>query len=1068
MAKLEEIDPLAFRLMELEEDRQKKKIILVPSESVCAPPIREALCSNFTNIYAEGYPSTRMSSCSEEELQDFRYQDPFFRRYYDRRYYKGCDLANYVESLAKRRCAELFAGNGIAPDDISVNVQPLSGAVANSAIYTAFLKPGDALLSPALDCGGHLSHGSPSNRSGMLFDVVNYRIDRRGKLEYSQIEELALKHKPRMIISGFSAYPYEVDWKRLREICDEVGCYLMADVAHQAGLIAAGLFPSPIGYADAIMFTTHKTMLGPRGAVILTTDLEKGRRIDRAVFPGEQGGPHINSILAKAVCFKLAKTEEFRTTQKKIVENCRELATELRRDGVELAYGGTSTHMLLVDLAATFGDLTGEIASRILDLCGIVVNKNSLPGDKNPVHPTGIRLGTVWATQIGMSRREMDELASLIVDVLQNIEPFFYTGSSHPIGRGKIAMEVMERTKVMVGRLLGEKNGLLEARNGYLMHSHYGLEESVHERALFDMGDMCLLRIGGERSFSFLQDVVSVDLSPLKDGDMARSLMLKDGKVLDDLLILKLSSDDWALTVHPDRAKEVKSWLQGLSDGYILFDKDLLKKVDGPVTIEPFDRVMISLYGEMEKTSKAKDHRLNGWHHFYVDEERAGSLWEELIEGGARPAGLKARERLMGREEGDAKTVYERSPSLFSPSKVYFIGRDSIPIEKRERSIFKPPTPKGEKSSPLYDEHVSLNANMCTFAGWRMPLSYGLPSDEHLAVRTKSGLFDLSHMGIIQLEGEHVDTFLDIATTNHILPMEVGRARYTYILSPQGEVIDDVIIYRLADRYMMVCNAINEERVKAWLRAINSKRVKIDDDGSREVSSPVTIRDLKAEKEGEKRKTNLALQGPKSKEALSRIGIDVRLKRNQLMRMELNGFETIISRTGYTGERFGYEIYTHPKNARIVWGELLEEHELVKPCGLAARDSTRIEAGFPLYGREIEGELKITPTEAGYGHFIKSHKVFFVGREEYLKKRPRGKVVKFKIPKKGARVIRFGEPVVISGKERGRVTSSSLVGGKQMGMAFVSGEIGEGSKIGILTHGKVEEAIVIPRFLLQV
>lgn len=1087
MLKLEEVDPLASRLIRLEGDRQKKKIIMIPSESICSEPVREALGSCFTNIYAEGYPSSRMSSCSEEKLKDFGNLNSYFRRYYDRRYYKGCDLVDYVESLAKRRCAELFASNGISPDEIQVNVQPLSGAPANSAIYTAFLKPGDVLMGPALDCGGHLSHGSPSNRSGMLYDVVSYGIDRRGRLDYSMIEDLAQKHNPKMIISGFSAYPWGIDWKRLREICDSVGAYLLADVAHPAGLIAAGLFPNPVGWADAVMFTTHKTMLGPRGAVIMTTDPKKADLIDKAVFPGEQGGPHINNILAKAVAFKMAKTDEFRRTQKSVIENCGALAHGLQKNGLELAYGGTSTHMVLVDLEATRKNLTGEITSRILDLCGIVVNKNSLPGDANPVHPTGIRLGTVWATQMGMDKDDMGELAWMVAQIVASIKPFFYIGATNPIGRGKIPKDVMERVSVGVRELMNgkeeqgpkktilyerhkERGASFEEKNGYLMPSHYG-EESKCDRKLFDMGDMGLLAIRGERAFRFLQDAVTGDLSHLGDGEMARSLLLKDGEVLDDILILKVSRDSWIITSHPDKSEEVRDWLQGLSDGYMEFDSDVLKKVDGPVAIEPLeDLAMVSLHGELDLLPDGfKHHELGGWHHFYVEEEKTSDLWDRLIDLGASPAGTWDRDLQIDVEGGKAREAYTSNPDLFFLGKTYFVGRELLPEIPRTRARFEFIPSEEGKSPALYDEHLSLKARMASFAGWKMPISYGLPSDEHRAVRTTCGLFDLSHMGVLGIEGEYAKRFLDTVCTNYMLPLDVGWARYAYILTPEGDVMDDVFVYRIEkDAYILVCNAVNEDRVKAWLKTVNSRSAAIDSSGVKEIEVPVTIRDLKTEAMDMGMMIDIALQGPTSREALSKIGVDLSLQRNQLKVEELNGFKTIISRTGYTGEEMGYEIYTHPKNAKIIWKELLADGGQVMPCGLAARDSTRIEAGFPLYGREIGGDYDITPTEAGYGQFIKYHKPFFVGRDAYIKKKAIGEVVRFRVPRKGVRAIRFGDTVIVGGVEAGNITSCALADGLQTGMAFLRQGVDEGSTISISTHGKMEDAEVLPRFFREV
>ncbi|MEA1963565.1 MAG: hypothetical protein U9O41_00290, partial [Candidatus Aerophobetes bacterium] len=295
-ADLFRVDPDIHRMIDFEVARQIQKIILIPSESICPKPVREALSSPFTNLYAEGYPPLRMSEENNEKvLLDFNYQLTHYRRYSDRRFYKGVEFADFVESLAQRRIAKCFATDKVSADKIFVNVQPLSGAAANNAVYASFIKPGDTIMGMSLSHGGHLTHGSEFNRSGKYYNVISYEVDlESGKLNYDAIKDLASQYKPKIIIAGYSAYPWSVDWEKFREIADSAGAFLFADIAHVAGMVVAGVYPNPVGFADVITFTTHKTLCGPRGAVILTTDREKANLIDEAVFPGEQGGPHIN------------------------------------------------------------------------------------------------------------------------------------------------------------------------------------------------------------------------------------------------------------------------------------------------------------------------------------------------------------------------------------------------------------------------------------------------------------------------------------------------------------------------------------------------------------------------------------------------------------------------------------------------------------------------------------------------------------------------------------------------------------------------------------------------------
>jgi glycine hydroxymethyltransferase len=388
----EDLDDFSSDLIRLETERQRRKVILIASESISPRPVREAVASPFTNLYAEGLPGSRMCRWDVDFLDDYEHQLSYLKRYTDRRYYKGCDYVDFFESLAQRRCAEAFANDIAGPDDIYVNVQPLSGAAANNAVYLATLEPGEAVMGMALDSGGHLSHGSPVNRSGKYQRVHPYTVDpATGLLDMDRINEQAQEVKPGLIIAGYSAYPRNIDWKAFKEIAEDVGAFLLADIAHPAGLVVAGEFPSPVGIADAITFTTHKTMCGPRGAVIMSTDVEIGRRMDLAVFPGEQGGPHENVIAGKAVAFEIAKSPPFKEMQRQVKKNARVLGEVLEDEGLTLAYGGTDCHYVMVDLNKVPGPTgetpRGEVVSRLLDLAGVTLNKNTKAGDDSAVHP---------------------------------------------------------------------------------------------------------------------------------------------------------------------------------------------------------------------------------------------------------------------------------------------------------------------------------------------------------------------------------------------------------------------------------------------------------------------------------------------------------------------------------------------------------------------------------------------------------------------------------------------------------------------------------------------------------
>lgn len=377
-----------YNAISKETEREQNKILLIASENYASKAVLEAQGSVFTNKYAEGYPN--------------------------RRYYGGCEYADIVESLAIQRAKELFGAE-------HVNVQPHSGSQANMAVYFSFLKHGDAILGMNLAHGGHLSHGASVNFTGMFYKSISYGLDKNtGYIDMNEVRGLALKHKPKMIVVGASAYSRIIDFKAFAEISKEIGAYLMADIAHIAGLIAANEHPSPIPYADFVTSTTHKTLRGPRGGMIMCR-AEYAKAIDKMIFPGIQGGPLVHVIAAKAVAFKEALTDEFKDYQKRVVKNAKKLAEGLINYGFKIISGGTDNHLMLVDLSNM--NVTGKEAEEALDRAGITVNKNSIPYDNKPPSITsGIRLGTPSVTTRGMGENEMNEIAEIISNVICNIK----------------------------------------------------------------------------------------------------------------------------------------------------------------------------------------------------------------------------------------------------------------------------------------------------------------------------------------------------------------------------------------------------------------------------------------------------------------------------------------------------------------------------------------------------------------------------------------------------------------------------------------------------------------------
>lgn len=382
-------DPALYAAIVEETQRQEAHIELIASENYTSPRVMEAQGSQLTNKYAEGYPG--------------------------KRYYGGCEYVDKAEALAIERACQLF-------DCQYANVQPHSGSQANSAVYMALLNPGDTVLGMSLAHGGHLTHGSPVNFSGKHYNVIPYGIDATGQIDYNEMEALALEHKPKMIIGGFSAYSQIVDWARMREIADKVDAYLFVDMAHIAGLVAAGVYPTPIPHAHVVTTTTHKTLAGPRGGLILSNAGEDMyKKLNSAVFPGGQGGPLMHVIAAKAVAFKEAMEPEFKTYQQAVVMNAKAMVREFQNRGYKIVSGSTENHLFLVDLIDK--NITGKDADAALGAANITVNKNSVPNDpRSPFVTSGIRIGTPAITRRGFTESDSVVLAGWICDVLDHID----------------------------------------------------------------------------------------------------------------------------------------------------------------------------------------------------------------------------------------------------------------------------------------------------------------------------------------------------------------------------------------------------------------------------------------------------------------------------------------------------------------------------------------------------------------------------------------------------------------------------------------------------------------------
>ncbi|MBK6793139.1 MAG: glycine cleavage system aminomethyltransferase GcvT, partial [Anaerolineales bacterium] len=864
---------------------------------------------------------------------------------------------------------------------------------------------------------------------------VHYGVDANEKLDYEAIRQLALEHKPKLLIAGYSSYSWIPDWKKFREIADEVGAYLLTDISHIGGLVAAGVVPSPIGIADVVMSTTHKSLDGPRGAVLMTTKADIAKKIDKAVFPGEQGGPHVNVFAGLALTFKLAQTKQFKKLQDQTIKNAVAMADQFTKRGLRVPFGGTNCHMLNVDCSSVVGEdgtkLSGDQAARILDIIGVVVNRNTIPGDKSAAAPSGIRLGTPWITQRGFNEKQSRQLADIIADVLLACAPHAVdTVRKGKQRRAKVDFKVFNDAKLKIRKLaMGAGIDFKPTKTGY-PHFYY----------IDDKATTGVFELSGQRIRQVLDYVASSDLSALKKGKtQVTSLATPKGVVKG--LLKNVDNTTYQLSVPVKDASVVGTWLRDLSDGYTSFNLDgskdfSTKRVPGPFVVS------------------------------------------EVV--GARR---------------DVPLLKATVPPLQSEVKPWFVGVSSN-VKEEALPPFVWNEAEGElKKTALNQTHRDLGGRMVPFAGWEMPVQYSGIFEEHLATRNAAGLFDVSHMGAYDVRGADAASFLDTVCGNDCGGLMPGESLYTHFLTPDGDVIDDTLVYRRGfDNFLVVVNASNDDKDRTWLESVRDGKVKIDNarPWARAYGYNAEIRNLRDPKSGNDMRVDIALQGPKSRDILLAMGVDdatkqriMKLKRTELCDANVGGFDLIVSRTGYTGEKMAFELFVHPESAVAFWNGVLKAGEPfgVKPIGLGARDSLRTEAGLPLYGhemglgsgkgdgfgweymeqRDFSGTLMrdLGVAEGGFGSYVKTYKPWFIGRDAFVarEKERKGVVVRFTFDEQRTRMAHNGDPVLnADGKRIGFVTSCAIDSARFItGQAYVQlAYAKEGTVIGVNQGGNVD------------
>ncbi len=1016
---LSDLDPEVYKLTQLEAERQARKLILIASESQAPLAVREAMGSAFQNIYAEGYPEDEWRKMPEAGLFDYETRLAEYRRRGDPRYYKGVEYADVVESLACRRAAEVFAANGVKPEQIFVNVQALSGGPANNAVYQALVGLGDTIMGMNLLHGGHLSHGSSVNRSGKWFKAVHYAVDPvTEKIDYDKVRALALENKPKLLIAGASSYSWVPDWKKFREIADEVGAIFLADISHLGGLVAAGVVPSPIGYAHVVMTTTHKSLDGPRGAILMSTDAAISKKIDRAVFPGEQGGPHVHIFAALALTFKLAKTEQFKQLQAQTLINAAAMADQFIKRGLRVPFGGTDTHLVNVDCTSVKSadgiSLSGDMAARILDLVGIVINRNTIPGDKSALDPSGIRLGTPWITQRGFDEDKTRQLTDIMADVMLACAPHAVdTVRKGKVRRAKLDFNVLNEARLKIRKLADEAGVDFEYEKS--VYPHYFFVDDVSATGVFNLL--------GPRVRQFLDYAVSTDLSALKPGiAVSTSIATPKGTVAGALT--RLEGGSYQLTVDAGDSGLVSAWLRDLSDGYVSFRADGEKDFDparlpGPVVVADSTDVRAIRESPQQGVDKP----------WFIGMQAAGGGDEKPAFAWTESEGPLKRTRL-----------YDVHKSL---------GGRLVPFAGWEMPV---------QYTGVKEEHLATRQAAGLFDVSHMGVYEVLGADAASFLDTVCG----NDCGGLA-PGESLYT--------HFLTPDADV------------IDDTLVYRRGAEKFLVVVNASNDDKDRTWLESVRDGAVKIDNarPWARIFGYEAVIRNLRDPQAGNDMRIDIALQGPKSRDTLLAMGVDaatrariMKLKRTELCDATVGEFDLIVSRTGYTGEKMAFELFVHPDRAVDFWNAVLKAGEAfgVKPIGLGARDSLRTEAGLPLYGHEMGlgsgkfGERDLGVAEGGFGSYVKPYKPWFIGREAFMarEKARKGVVARFRFTEQGVRMAHNGDPVVDKrGKVIGWVTSCSLDSeGYLTGQAYVTlANAVEGTPI-FIYQGAPKDAGVAP------
>jgi glycine hydroxymethyltransferase len=627
----------------------------------------------------------------------------------------------------------------------------------------------------------------------------------------------------------------------------------------------------------------------------------------------------------------------------------------------------------------------------------LVTNRNTIPGDPSAFRASGVRLGTVWISQLGYGDDEIDLLAQAIAIVLKGCRPFTYSGlGSKKLLRAKVDPSALQEARTIVNEL-------------------------THSESRENKGDA--IEVRNPEVSNFLQYALTSDVKSLAMGDVQKTEVIGHDFHFQGQ-INKKSPDRYRLRFDSaNQASKVAQWLNDLSDGYVYFG-DLYAKLPGPIVASQVD----------------------------VDQPVL-----EIADG--------------------KEAVVETKP--------FYIGQGLEPADSQKLPNFSWTEPEDApiKYTDLHDTHLNMGGRMVPFGGWDMPVWYSSVSEEHAAVRETAGLFDVSHMGVLEASGSNAATFLNYLTSNDVDLLKVGQSQYSYLLFPNGDVVDDLFIYRRgAEKFMLVVNAANNDKDWAWMNAVNHGEVLIDKDRPwSKILHPATLRDLRDPKWGADCRVDIALQGPRSTDILLSLCDDPSLAERiktlnwaHLTEGSLSGFDLVISRTGYTGERQAYELFVHPEQSPAFWQTLLDAGKSygLKPCGLAARDSTRTEAGLPLYGHELAGPLNLSPIEAGFDSYVKLWKPFFIGRNAYINRRKSHDkvVIRFRMDEKGVRRPELGDPVLDRrGKIVGTVTSCAIdAEGYLLGQAVVPTDMAtSGTSIAIYQLGGGSRTLRLPAELKE-